>query len=176
MAEESFDVRDESQLHGLGGETVLENISQQLNDLQDLFKRRLLDDKLKTAMHETLAQQLQLSQATAEQRPFEPLFKQLLLAVDRLEQGPASQELSNSVVDELIQVIENWGCRRIGEEANFNPKFHEVTETLATHNQTEHGKIHNVIRPGFLIGERVLRPSKVSIYKFEGSSEQVSND
>lgn len=176
MAEETFDATNDSDLTVIGNETALENISQQLNNLQDLFKRRLLDDKLKTTMHETLAQQLQLSQSTAEQRSFEPLFKQLLLAVDRLEEGPASQELSKSIVDELTQIIENWGCVRIVEEATFNPKFHEVTETLATLDQSEHGKIHNVIRPGYLFGERVLRPSRVSIFKFEGSSEQVSND
>lgn len=176
MAEETFDATNDADLTVIGNETALMNISQQLNDLQDLFRRRLLDDKLKTTMHETLAQQLQLSQSTAEQRTFEPLLRQLLLAMDRLEEGPASQELSESIVDELTQIFENWGCVRIREKATFNPKLHEVTETLATLDQTEHGKIHNVIRPGYSFGDRVLRPSRVSIYKFEGLSEQVSND
>lgn len=149
-------------------EVSIEELSRELRQLKDLFTRRLLEDKLRSEMQENLAEQMRQTQSLAELRYLEPLFRELLLAIDRLEVGPASEDLNLSFIDEVKQILSKWGCSQIPFTRSFEPKVHEVVDTTETMEVDLHGTISETLRAGYMLGERTLRPAKVTTYRFEG--------
>ena len=65
----------------------------------------------------------------------------------------------------LQAVLDNEGVRRMeAEGALFDPNLHEAITHDLSDNHTE-GQIIEVVRQGYLIGERVLRPALVRVAK-----------
>lgn len=60
-------------------------------------------------------------------------------------------------------VIERLGVRRIGAEGEpFDPNLHEAV-AYEEHPTQPEGHITGVLRPGYRLGERVVRPAQVSV-------------
>jgi molecular chaperone GrpE len=112
-------------------------------------------------------------QLTAEVRG--RVIKRYLEIVDDLERAlkSAPQEDAGAewaqgveiIYKKLITYLESEGLARmhpLGE--NFDPNLHEAVtqEESAEH---ESGTIIEVLRPGYLLGERVLRPASVKVAK-----------
>lgn len=109
--------------------------------------------------------------ASKEEALFEilPILDNLYFAV---KHKPAELE-NNSWVAGLDHIsnqidakLQEQGIERISPEINehFNPAFHEA---LATEEKkgTKSGYIIKLIRPGYKIGERVIRPAQVKVSK-----------
>lgn len=65
----------------------------------------------------------------------------------------------------LQTIAENEGMTRIeAEGAMFDPNFHEAVTHDASENHTE-GQIIEVLRQGYRMGDRVLRPALVRVAK-----------
>ena len=67
---------------------VVEAISElrdEVGKLRDLFQRRLVEDKNKKALIESIQEQSHAVTEALRHRQFETLFKEALLAVDRLQ-------------------------------------------------------------------------------------------
>ncbi len=63
----------------------------------------------------------------------------------------------------LIVALEQIGVRQIGKPGDpFDPRWHEAV-TLETRNDVPEGTILTVTRPGYALGERVLRPAQVIV-------------
>ncbi|TFB71878.1 nucleotide exchange factor GrpE [Cryobacterium glaciale] len=141
----------------------LADIRSELAGLKDLFLRRLLDDKTKSAQHELLQDQLRATQQIVSSRMFEGLFKESLLAIDRLQAGPASDELSASVCDELLDVFGQYSLASVAVDGPFDAKVHQLVETAAATSECVAGSITEVRRAGYLMNERLLRPAQVVV-------------
>lgn len=63
----------------------------------------------------------------------------------------------------LIAALEQIGVRQIGKPGDhFDPRWHEAV-TLETRNDVPDGTILKVTRPGYALGERILRPAQVIV-------------
>lgn len=159
----------------------IEAISQNLKGLQDLFVRRLSEDKNTKQLIRSLEQSLRERDDLDTHKAFAPLFKELLLAVDRLQSNDPSLELNRSVAEEILDLLSQYGLNPINTNGSVDPRVHEVVGIASdgkSKDQTaaEPGSICKVIRPGYLMGNMVLRPAQVVIQSRLDDSTQTGNE
>ncbi|MGC4104884.1 MAG: nucleotide exchange factor GrpE [Thermomicrobiales bacterium] len=143
--------------------STLEDIRREIADLTDLFRRRLLDDKAKNALYETLQEQVKASQDLLRYRAFESLFREALFAVDRLQTEPCTQQLVKSAVDELLEVFARRTLHPVADGGTFDPRVHEAVETIEANEHLPAGSITMVHRAGYTLDGRLLRPAQVTV-------------
>jgi molecular chaperone GrpE len=74
----------------------------------------------------------------------------------------------------LDQVFSNNNIQKIATEGIFDPKFHEAISQIEDPELSEN-TIKNVIEEGYLIGERVIRHSKVQVSSGGPAPEKKSD-
>jgi molecular chaperone GrpE len=141
----------------------LTTLSEEVAQLRDLFARRLLEDKAKSRLYDALHDQLAVARGALAEQLLVPLFRELLLVVDRV--GALSQNgdvILESIKDELQELLERRDVRRVPSAGIFDPAIHEAVRTAPDLTQ-QPGAILEVIRPGYLIGQHLLRPERVVV-------------
>jgi len=87
--------------------------------------------------------------------------------------GKALLEGVELIERELLKVLERSGVKRFDPEgAKFDPNFHQAIFEVFDANIPA-GSVAQVIQPGYMIGERVLRPAMVGVSK-EGPKPATS--
>jgi molecular chaperone GrpE len=82
-------------------------------------------------------------------------------------EGPAKalHEGVELIERELLKVLEKHGVKRFDPQgAKFDPNFHQAIFEVCDSNVPA-GSVAQVIQPGYMIGERVLRPAMVGVAK-----------
>jgi molecular chaperone GrpE len=82
-------------------------------------------------------------------------------------EGPAKalHEGVELIERELLKVLERNGVKRFDPQgAKFDPNFHQAIFEVCDANVPV-GSVAQVIQPGYMIGERVLRPAIVGVAK-----------
>jgi molecular chaperone GrpE len=97
-------------------------------------------------------------------------FIEVLDNLDRAIEATAGRE-SDPVIQgvqlvrqQFLSTLESFGVKRIdplGQQ--FDPAQHEAASSVAASEQAPDGRIVGVIRPGYLIGDEVLRPAMVAV-------------
>jgi molecular chaperone GrpE len=148
-------------------EASSQRIAQRLDELTDLFRRRLLDDSEKQQAFDALYRELTQTRALADGQYLVPLIRRLLNVIDRLTAGSADGgpgELAQSVAEELADILAMYGVEEIKLEPGlFDPKTQEVATVLEAAGAAEDGTIASVRRSGWRQGTRVLRPTLVDV-------------
>ena len=63
----------------------------------------------------------------------------------------------------LITTLEQMGVRQIGLPGErFDPRWHEAVMTVPRPDLTS-GVVVSVVRPGYIMGERIIRPAQVVV-------------
>lgn len=141
-------------------ETQLAALASEVSSLRDLFNRRLLEDKAKNALHQSLQEQSQAISDVLTQRAFSDLFKELLLCIDALSDDDLTLEVAHGTSEDLLEVFRRRGITQIPAESSFDSSVHECVATEPS-DTVPAGVIARVVRPGYMLGERVLRPTQV---------------
>jgi len=69
---------------------------------------------------------------------------------------------------QFIDFLKNEGVEEIGKTGeSFNPHIHQVVSIDLTNDEEKDGKISAVLRKGYKIGDLLLRPAYVKVYKKE---------
>jgi molecular chaperone GrpE len=98
------------------------------------------------------------------------IIKKILPVLDDLELAlqnrPADDAWANGIeliVRKLQNTLESEGVKRIeAKGAAFDPNFHEaITHEPST--EVESGHVIDVVRNGYVLGERVIRPASVRV-------------
>ena len=88
-----------------------------------------------------------------------PVLDTLMLA-DRHNQG--KDQSLNLSVKQFLEILEKEGVTRIGAQGkDFDPNLMEVITTV----EGEDGKVIEEIRTGYMLYDKVLRPSQVTVGK-----------
>lgn len=144
-------------------EVTLAEVVRRLDELADLFTRRLSDDRARRAAVEELTARLH----AAEQGPFRqvlhPFVHGVALVMDRLDRytGP-DPEFVASVRDELREVLERYGVREVTVANGFDPASHEAV-AVSRDPEAPAGAVLEVRRAGFAHGGWVFRPAQVVV-------------
>lgn len=101
------------------------------------------------------------------------VLRSLLPALDDLERAEAHGDLEGSpfaaVTTKLRSAGEKFGLKRFGEKGEkFNPELHNALVQTPSKDVTE-AVIADVVEPGFMIDDRLLRPAMVAVFVPEES-------
>ncbi|WP_010204385.1 nucleotide exchange factor GrpE [Salinibacterium sp. PAMC 21357] len=96
------------------------------------------------------------------------VVRSMLPALDDLDRADKHGDLVEGtplalVSQKIKSSFERFGMRKIGEKGErFDPAFHEAVVHLNDPEATEN-TIADVIEPGYILGERVVRAAKVAV-------------
>lgn len=128
-------------------------VKENVKYLQDLFVRRLNDDKQKNGMINHLEK---LSSFAF----IEPFISELILILDRIDRS--EDDFAQSIGEELLGILQRRGVEKIVTTEEFDPAFCKavrINETIGTDNT----KVTQVIRNGYTFSGRVIRPAEVVV-------------
>lgn len=140
-------------------------LRKQIEYLNSLFSRRLLEDKDKKQLIQSVGESLKRQDELAKGLEFKQLFSELLLALDRFSNETPSVELNETFIDELLEIFSHYGLTAIDNDGIVNLRLHEIVGTVPVRSDGEVMEIVEVKRPGYLLGNTVLRPSRVVVTK-----------
>ncbi len=96
------------------------------------------------------------------------VIRSMLPALDDLARAEAHGDLTEGapltlVAQKLRGAFERFGLKQIGEKGEpFDPAFHEAVVQLPSADATAN-TIADVIEPGYVLGDRLVRPAKVAV-------------
>lgn len=91
----------------------------------------------------------------------EALIKDLLPVLGSLLAGSEENEDIKRIKDQLESVLKIKEIKALGEQ--FNPEFHEAIERVKSNKPS--GSIVEEVQKGYLLYDKVLRPTKVRVSK-----------
>lgn len=108
----------------------------------------------------------------AKERAREKLAEDLISVLDNLERAIMSADEDSALLqgvkmvsDQLYETLEKKGLQRIDAEGEeFDPNIHNAVETRE---HEEDRKVLEQKRPGYMYGEKVLRPAEVVVSEKE---------
>jgi molecular chaperone GrpE len=96
------------------------------------------------------------------------VIRSLLPVIDDLDRAEAHGDLGEGtplalIASKLRGGFEKFGLKKVGEKGEpFDPKFHDAMVRLPSAD-AQGETIADVIEPGYLLGERLLRAAKVAV-------------
>lgn len=130
-----------------------EEIKESIQYLQDLFVRRLNEDKQKNEM----IKQLQQISSFAV---IEPFVSDMLLILDRINGN--QDDFVMSIGEELYDALSRRGLKRIDAFGRFDPAVHKAVR-MAEGDSVDVSAISQVVRDGYTFNGRVIRPAEVVV-------------
>jgi molecular chaperone GrpE len=137
------------------------DVRDRLTALEDLFRRRLLDDRDKRRAFDVLYERLESAERARAGDHVLPLVRPLLLLLDRLDGHDSDDGFASSIRDELLEILRQNGVEEIEVAADFDPKLCEIVQVRDADALSGDGV--EVRRRGFRLGARVIRPSQIII-------------
>lgn len=154
--EESLQQEQTQQTECKFNEAALNEIKQQIADLQDLFVRRLYDDKQKAALISSLEEKASFVY-------IEPFLSDVILVLDRLEKArPENQEFASSIAEELYEILNRRGMERINVTQKFDPALNKAVR-VENDETADTLRVEQIIKNGYTFSGRVIRPAEVVV-------------
>ena len=97
-------------------------------------------------------------------------FDRTLEAADTDARSQGRTDVDDSVLkgvqlvhDKLVRVLEDFGLTRIDDAGTFDPNRHEAVQQVEADEDLDEPMVDRVLRPGYELGGRVLRPAMVVV-------------
>ncbi len=146
-------------------EEELSELTKQVAYLNSLISRRLVEDKNSKQLIQAVTESLRHQDELNKGMELKQLFSELLLAVDRFSNEEPSVELNQTFIDEILEIFSHYGLTAISNDGLADPRLHEIVDTVPIRSDGQAMEIVEVKRPGYLLGDVVLRPSRVVVTK-----------
>lgn len=146
--------------------------------MSELFQSRLAYDKAKEEAFDRLYGELEQLKSNATFEQLRPLYLDLILLFDRIEnicqssqliaqQDPNMLSLFRSLSDELVEVLYRREIEVIQSASPvFDPSTQRAIGVEPTQAEGETGRVARVVRRGFRYRNRVIRAEEVIVKKF----------
>ncbi len=95
-------------------------------------------------------------------------FKQMLEKSNNNENEVSVIEGAKMIYEKFLQILEREGISKIealGQE--FDPNIHEALMMRPTENKDDNDKVIEVFQDGFVLNDRLIRPTKVVVGKYQ---------
>lgn len=125
-----------------------------------------------------LQKELDLARINVSILTKEKMVDKLLPALDSFEMALSNKEHFEkldkdwqdgitSIYQQFLSGLEKSGIEKIYEiEVPFDPNIHQSISIVETDDEEKDHTVANVLQIGYKIGERVIRPAKVTIFEF----------
>lgn len=144
-------------------EETLNKTYEEVVALKDLFLRRLMDDKVKTAAMAQLKEQNELLQKRLDEKYLAAFVKEILLICDRIESQEAIDSLTASVEEEILELLARREIYQMEQTVLFDPRYHNAVGTVPAGGEYPDKSIVKVVRNGYLLRDHVFRPADVIV-------------
>ncbi|CAG9468366.1 nucleotide exchange factor GrpE [Campylobacter upsaliensis] len=151
----------------LENETEEKDYEAEYNALKDQYLRA-------NAEFENIKKRLEKEKINAMAYANEGFAKDLLDVLDALEAAvkvEANDEVSlkikegvQNTLDLFLKKLEKHGVKEIEAACEFDPNLHEAMFHIES-DEHQSGAVVQVLQKGYKLGERVIRPTKVSVAK-----------
>jgi len=148
--------------HDIGGAAAPGSTEARLDELTDLFRRRLLDDRDKRRMVDEAQERARAAEVGPFRQFLHPVVVGLALVVDRLDshEGPDA-EFAASVRDELLDVLDRHGVGTVAATGQVDLTRHEVVGVEGEAAPDGSMEVARVVRRGFQHADWVFRSAQV---------------
>lgn len=144
-------------------EEVVNKTYEEVAALKDLFLRRLMDDKVKMAAISQLKEQNELLQKRLDEKNLSSFMKELLLICDRVENQENVDDLTDSVKEEILELLARREVYQMEKPVVFDPKCHNAVGTAPVTEEFPEKSVVRVVRNGYFFREQVFRPADVIV-------------
>ena len=161
----------ENQIENQELASLLEEARKKATEHWDLFLRARADA-------DNIRRRAMVDVENAHKYGIEKFARELLGVVDSLELGlNAANTMESSGLKEGIQLtykllldtLDKFGIKQLNPfDESFDPMQHEALSTLVN-NEVEPNKVLTVIQKGFTLYDRLLRPARVIVSRWEES-------
>ncbi|HAQ02840.1 nucleotide exchange factor GrpE [Candidatus Nomurabacteria bacterium RIFOXYC2_FULL_36_8] len=126
-----------------------------------------------------LQKELDLARTNISILTKEKMVEKLLPALDSFEMAFSNKEHwekidkdwqdgITSIYQQLLSGLEKSGIEKIDKiEVPFDPSIHQSISIVNTDDEKKDHTVEKVLQVGYKIGERVIRPAKVTIYEYK---------
>jgi molecular chaperone GrpE len=113
--------------------------------------------------------------------PFIDDMRRLLAMSEKENTGAALVEGVRLIEKGMIDYMKKEGLEEIDADGKpFDPSFHEAVGVEVVDNRDEDGRVGEVLLPGFMYKDSLLRPAKVRVLKYvekdESDADETSED
>jgi len=138
-------------------------IYNEIIQLKDLFQRRLLDDKLKSQMINELSFRL-------DDQKFLPLFREIILLLDRIEANlhvsagidSEHNDFILSIYEELLNIFRHYGFEQLETSMIYDSTVQKIVSTIDD-SETPYMTVIQVVRKGYKLNGSIVRPEEVIV-------------
>lgn len=160
--------------------SFLSNLQSNFSSLVHLFERRLSYDKTKEMAFDKLYQEMEELKQEQTLNDLRPLYIDLILLIDRMEQieydleengmnTPEIESILDTLKHEVLEILYRRGVEQIEDSPQyFDPKCQKVVDCEPTLNPDEDNLVVGIRRDGYRFNDLVLRPEEVVIRKYQG--------
>ena len=146
---------NEREILDVADKNLLQEINAGVKNLNDLFVRRLFEDKQKNELIDTLSN-------LADYSVLEPFIYDLILLLDRVER--IEGDFAKSVEEEILELLGRRGVHKIKVSIEYNPDCNKVIKVIEDP-KISSPKVAAIVRNGYYFGEKVIRPAEVVLAK-----------
>ncbi|TDW66189.1 nucleotide exchange factor GrpE [Kribbella pratensis] len=145
--------------------TGVSELTEEVAGLRDLFRRRLLNDKVQQQAVDELTKRLNQADRRAALAMVTPVLRQLVLVLDRIGEPDQDDERVIAIRDELAEILTRCGVTPLGFTTGlaFDPGFHHAVARVEVDDARLDNRVVAEIRPGYLIDGLLLRPAEVRV-------------
>jgi|SRR3989338_7664560 len=108
----------------------------------------------------------------------EGLIIQLLSVLDSFDMAFSNKEAwekidknwrigVESIYNQFLSVLEQNNVKQIDNNGIFNPEFHQSIDVILTQDKKDDGRIAKIIKKGYKIENKIIRPTQVKVYKYK---------
>lgn len=133
----------------------LHELREEIGALRDLFSRRLMNDKQKNELIQTLTE-------GASYAFIEPFIHDIILLLDRIERS--DDEVVRSIRDELLEILERRGVETIKVAGEFDPRLCKAVRSYES-DKAATLEVTQIVRKGYMISGKVIRHAEVVVIR-----------
>ncbi|MFA5773235.1 MAG: nucleotide exchange factor GrpE [Candidatus Paceibacterota bacterium] len=158
---------------------VTKKLRQEIKKLQKEKEEYLTGWQRAKADYINLQKELDLVRVNVSILTREKMTEKLLPTLDSFEMAFANKEHwekidkdwqdgITSIYQQFISGLANSGIEKIEEaEIPFDPNIHQSISVTETNDESKNHTVEKILQVGYKIGERVIRPAKVTIYDYK---------
>lgn len=136
---------------------------EEIEELKDLFLRRLLDDKVKMAAIEQLRNQNEELQKKIDEKSLKTIANDLILLCDRIERNNTEDDFIASVKEEILEILARREIYPMTAPTFFDPSIHNAVGTELETEERPEKSVVRVTKKGYMFRDKVFRPANVVV-------------
>lgn len=160
---------------------VAKKLREEIKKLQKEKEEYLTGWQRAKADYINLQKELDLARVNISIITKEKMVEKLLPALDSFEMAFNNKEHwetldkdwragIESIYSQLVSGLHDSGIEKIDEaNVSFDPNIHQSISIVETTEQEKDHTIEKVLQVGYKVGDRVIRPAKVTIYEYKNS-------